>query len=931
MSSNEVGMMRALFFILILLISVSSYAQIIPKFNGSYVSASLESIILDLEEQFQIEFFFDYNWIDTVQISGSFINLPLDTVLNKVFINQKLSYFLSGNQVYISYQKPIINQFGIGKFFNRESNYEPIKKGLIFAKEYQKDHEGINELEKVYEVGDRYQFVMGETASMAGYVSQSGNELPVEGAFIYVEEPFVGTSTDASGFYTLSIPTGKHILFLQSIEMKNTYRNIVVFSDGTFNVDMEVDVIALNEVVVNSDRDINIEQAQMGVTKIGIEETKSIPVLLGERDIVKAAATTPGVQAVGEGAAGVNIRGGKADQNLFTIDGASVFNTSHFFGFFSIFNSESLEGMELFKGGIPAKYGGRISSVFDITTKVPDKEKYIIKGGIGPVTSSLLFEGPLIKEKTSLMVGGRATYSDFVLKQISNNPLSNQDADFHDFILKIDHKIDKNNTLSALGYYSFDSFQLDSDSLLGYSDFSYTNANFSINWMHQFNDDLDGSLRLTGSQYGYRIGYDKLLTQAFDINYNISELTASTDFNYYLDEKNHFNFGTSIKKYQVNPGVRQPLGDLSNISFDEINPEQALESAIYFSNQYDPTKNISLYAGLRYSSYTQLGPSVSYQYALDKPINQAFIVDTLSYGKGVPMAMYHGPELRLSGRFSLANLSSVKVSYNRSRQYVHMLINSASLAPTDIWRLSGKYVEPQIADQFSIGYYKNIARNNVLEFSVETYYKGIKNLVDFKVGADLQFNKAIETDLLQGDGRSYGLELSAKKSNGWFTGWFNYTWSRSFIRLNGDFAEERVNGGDFFQTTYDKPHYLNMVTNYKFTRRYSLSLNLVYSSGRPVTYPIGKWQFNTAESLQYSERNAFRIPDYFRVDLGFDIEGTHKVKKLAHSFWTFSIYNLFGRDNAYSIFFKTVDGDVEGYKMTVFANPIPTITFNFKI
>lgn len=277
MSSNEVGMMRALFFVLVLLISVSSYAQIIPKFNGSYVSAPLESIILDLEEQFQIKFFYDHDWIDTVQISGDFINARLDTVLNKVFTNQKLSYFLSGNQVYISYQKPIINQFGIGKFFNRESNYEPIKKGLIFAKEYQKDQEGINELEKVYEVGDRYQFVMGETASIAGYVSQSGNELPVEGAFIYVEEPFVGTSTDASGFYTLSIPTGKHILLLQSIEMKNTYRNIVVFSDGTFNIDMEVDVIALNEVVVNSDRDIISSRPKWGLLKL---ESKKLKVYL---------------------------------------------------------------------------------------------------------------------------------------------------------------------------------------------------------------------------------------------------------------------------------------------------------------------------------------------------------------------------------------------------------------------------------------------------------------------------------------------------------------------------------------------------------------------------------------------------------------------------------------------------------------------------
>lgn len=931
MFGEKLGIVRGRLFIWIMLTYSYCFAQTSEVVNGSYKGIPLNEVLVEIEHELDIKFRYDKNWIDTVLITVEFKELSLESALDLLFLNHDFSYLINSNEIILSYKKPILSAFAISGFFNDKVVYDPVDKGLIFEKEIANKINQANKESEIFEIGSRNKFETSKTLTIAGQIIRSDNKNPVEGAFVYLQEPFTGTTTDSSGFYSLNVPSGEHVLLIQSIEMKNAYRNIVAFSDGTMNIEMDVDIIALNEVMVMSDRDNNIQQIQMGVTRLGTEETKNLPTLLGERDIVKAAITTSGVQAVGEGAAGVNIRGGKADQNLFTIDGATVYNTSHFFGFFSIFNSEVLEGMELFKGGIPAKYGGRLSSVFDITTKEPNKEKYSVKAGLGPITSSLLFEGPIIKDKTSLMLGGRATYSDFVLKQIRNSPLGNQNAVFHDLMIKLDHKIDEKNTLSASSYYSFDSFQLSSDSLLGYSDFSYANSNFSVNWMRKFNDDFDGSLRLMGSQYRYNIGYDQLSSQAFQINYDISEWAGTVDFNYYMNDENHLNFGANTKRYQINPGIREPLGELSDIGFDKINPEHALESAIYFSNQYDPTKKFSLYAGLRYSLYKRLGPSESYQYALNKPLNKDFITDTLSYEKGASMATYHGPELRLSGRFSLPNLSSLKMSYNRSRQYIHMLINSASLAPTDIWRLSGKYLAPQIADQFSIGYYKNTLGNDVLELSVEGYYKLIKNLVDFKVGADLQFNKNIETDLLQGEGKSYGLELSAKKSDGWFTGWFNYTWSRSFIRLNGNFSEERVNGGAFFETNYDKPHYLNLVTNYKFTRRYSLSLNLIYSSGRPVTYPIGKWRFNNAESLLYSNRNAFRIPDYFRIDIGFDVEGTHKIKKLGHSFWTFSIYNVFGRDNVYSIFFKTVNGDVEGYKMTVFSNPIPTITFNFKI
>ena len=691
---------------------------------------------------------------------------------------------------------------------------------------------------------------------------------------------------------------------------------------------MEVDIIALQEVVIESERDANVMDVKVGVNKINIDETKTIPLALGERDIMKVATTMAGVQTVGEGASGYNVRGGKADQNLFLLNGAPVYNANHFFGFFSAFNADAIQDMEVYKGSIPAEFGGRLSSVFDIEEKSANKEKFTGSGGISPVTSRLTLEVPILKDQTSLLVGGRTTYSNWVLKQIDNANFSENEVSFYDIIAQFDHTIDEDNSLIASGYYSKDQFRLASDTLFSFSNFSYSNLNGSLRWKHRFNNNLEGVLSGVYSRYGYQILYDESPPNSFSQDFGINEVTLSADMNFYPTNNQKINFGASSKRYEVSPGDMNPLGVESNVASTAIDIERGLESALYVSDQIELTSNLTVYGGLRYSMFNSLGPQDVYTYAEGLPKNGASRTDTISYNSGEVIKTYHGPEVRVFGRYAFADNSSIKLSYNRTRQYIHTLSNTTSLSPTDTWRLSSDHLKPQIADQISVGYYMNFL-NNQLEASVETYYKKMQNLVDFKVGASFLLNPTVETEILQGDGKSYGIEFSLKKS-GKLNGWLNYSYSRSLMQLDGNSIEETVNQGAFYPTNYDKPHIFNLVANYKFTHRISASTNLTYSSGRPVTYPVAVYQFQGAESIHYSDRNAFRIPDYFRIDIGINLEGNHKIKKLAHSFWTFSIYNVLGRDNPYSVFFDVEDGQVNGYQLVIFSEPIPTITYNFK-
>ena len=459
--------------------------------------------------------------------------------------------------------------------------------------------------------------------------------------------------------------------------------------------------------------------------------------------------------------------------------------------------------------------------------------------------------------------------------------------------------------------------------------YSYTNQNASVNWKHIFSNKLYGVVAGTFSSYEYAISSDKNPVNAFTLTYGVKQFNLKTDFSYFLNPKHTINFGAGSIYYNLNPGSQAPVGAVSLTKNDLGQKEQALESSLYLTDRFEVTPSLSINYGLRYSMYNFLGPKDVFNYAAGQAKSESTIIDTVRYSSGKSIATYHGPEFRFSARYLLRHNASLKISYNRMRQYIQILSNTTSISPTDTWKLSDSYIPPQVGDQYSIGYYKNL-RSNTLELSVEGYYKTTDNFIDYKSGATLLLNHHLETDVLFARGKAYGLEFLIKKPLGKLNGWISYTYSRSFLQTQSSFASETINNGNYYSSNYDKPHAINVVGNYKFNRRFSISINYTYSTGRPITLPVAKYDQNGSSFLFYSQRNDYLLPDYWRADVSLNIEGNHKVHKPAHGSWTIAIYNITGRHNAYSAYFVAKDGKVNGYQLSIFGSPIPTLTYNFK-
>lgn len=916
--------------LLLFSISLGLIAQSGIVISESYVDQPVDEVFQDISEKHALQFYYERGWIDSLKVTKPLTGQKLESALDDLFEGTTLNYYQDDNKLILLNNVVIIEEPGFMEVFTEELTSEELStRGLVFSREYSAQSSDKSDLENyVFEIGNRTQTSNSGKATLAGYVTDEETGESIEGAFVFVQNPMIGTTSDGDGFYSLSLPHGKHKIYIQFSGMKTTFRNVILFSNGKLDISMDVDVIALQEVTVSADRDENINNVQMGVSKISTEEVKTVPIVLGENDILKIATTKAGVQNVGEGASGFNVRGGKTDQNLVLFGGAPVYNTSHFFGFFSVFNSDAIRNMEVYKSSIPAKYGGRLSSVFDISSKEPDKTTFHGEGGISPITSKLTLEIPIIKEKTSLLLSGRTTYSNWVLKRAKSANFSENEVSFYDIIAKVDHQINEKNDLTFSTYMSSDDFRLSSDTLFSFSNFGYKNFNSSIKCDHDFSTSLVGSLSSTFTRYSYAITYDESIPNGFEQDFDLTEGSIAADLNYYPSEVLTLNAGMSSKLYNVNPGSKTPLTSESIVKSDELSHEKGLETALYASSQYNLNEDLQLYAGLRYVVFNALGPKDVYQYLSGSPKNGETINDSINFTNGAVIKTYHGPEWRFSARYTLNSTSSVKAGISRTKQYIHSLSNSASLSPTDTWRLSGYHLMPQSADQVSLGYFKNLFRNTI-EVSVEGYYKWMDNLVDFKTGADFLLNENIERVALQGPGKSYGLEFSLNKS-GRLNGWINYAYARTFIKLDGTAAEETVNEGQYFPTAYDKPHTINLVANYKLTRRLSFSINSTYNTGRPVTVPVAGFNFMGSQNINFSDRNSFRIPDYFRIDLGINLEGNHKIEKLSHSFWSLSIYNLTGRDNPFSVFFDVKDGEIKGSQLIVFGDPVPTLSYNFK-
>lgn len=523
-----------------------------------------------------------------------------------------------------------------------------------------------------------------------------------------------------------------------------------------------------------------------------------------------------------------------------------------------------------------------------------------------------------------MLLGLRSAYSNWILKSLNDKSLNNSSASFYDVIAKYNHTFDDKNTVRITAYHSNDNFRIASDTTN-----TYGNTLASINWSHKFNDKNHGNLILSSSNYAFNINYNGSGNNNFDLKYNIDEISAKLKMKYVHSNKHTFDYGISSKLYNVAPGTIDPLDDNSIVIPLSVPDEKGLESAVFISDIFDVNKKLSFNLGLRYSVYLGLGESTQRFYADNAPITEATLLCSQEYSNNEVYQTYQGLEYRFSGRYFLNPELSLKASLNRSFQFIHRLSNNTSASPTDAWKLSDRNIKPQEAIQASLGLFKNFNVNDY-ELSLEGYYKKYSNVLDYKIGANFLLNERIETEVLQGPGKSYGIEFLVKKNVGKLNGWFGYSYSRSFIKLDSPFNEDRVNNGAFFPTNFDKPHDFNVIANYKLTKRFSLSSSFTYQTGRPITYPTGKYNYQGTEYVLYGDRNQFRIPDYYRLDIGLNIEGNHKIKKFAHSFWNISVYNVLGRNNPFAVFFVTENGNVQAYQSSIFSAPIPTITYNFK-
>ncbi|HCW07288.1 MAG TPA: TonB-dependent receptor, partial [Cytophagales bacterium] len=878
------------FFVIFSFLAALAQAQKLKEISIHADRLPMAKFIEEVERKSGYQFFYFKKWTDSLEVTLHQENKPVNEILTEAFAHTRLQFYVQENKIILSYNTPIIE--GLATDFFSESQ-KVSETNFKFEKEYVPDIQRAGEqVKKSIEIGQR-QANPKSKATLTGYVKEKKSNEAITGAVIQIDKLTVGTTTNAAGFYSLSIPPGTYTIVVKYVGMVTEKKEIILYSDGKLDFSLAEDIISLKEVTVEADRDANISGIQMGKSTLEMKSIKNVPKVLGENDILRVVTMLPGVKTVGEGSAGLNVRGGNADQNLMLMNEATIYNTSHFLGFFSVFNSDAIKTSELYKSAIPAQYGGRLSSIFDVQLKDGNQKKFSGNGGISPVSARMVFEIPLIKDRTSLMLGGRTTYSDWILKQVPNSSLKNSSASFYDLVGRLSHKFNENNTLALSYYYSFDKFKLGSDSV-----FSYSNNLASLQWRTRINKNLFSQLSLTHSGYNYQIDYQaqshgkvqKKSINDFDLGFGIDETNAKLEFNYYQGV-HKIDFGLQSKLYNLNPGFINPKGDSSIVSRQQVQKERGLENALYVSDNIDISSKFSVGLGLRFSSFTALGPRSIYEYAAGQPKDNLSLIDSITAGNGKPIKTFYGPEYRLSARYSLSEKASVKISYNRTRQYIHMLSNTISVSPTTTWKLSDPNVLPQYADQLAAGYYKNLF-NNTVEASVEAYYKEMHNVLDYKVGSELILNKHIEQDILQGQGRAYGIEFLLRKRSGKLNGWISYTYSRTYLQMNGAYQSEKVNGGNFYPANYDKPHDVSVVGNYKFTRRYSLSMNFVYNTGRPITYPIGQYQFGGGYKIDYSDRNQFRIPDYIRLDLGVNIEGNHKVKTVVHGFWSISIYNV---------------------------------------
>lgn len=751
-----------------------------------------------------------------------------------------------------------------------------------------------------------------DKVTISGYVKSAETGEGLIGSTIYVEELKTGTATNVYGFYSLTIPKGNYTLRYSYIGYENVSIPEELLGDNSRNIELQPASTEVDEIVVHSEaRDKNIRKAEMGVVKLSPKETRAIPVILGEQDILKTIQLLPGVSSGTEGTTGFYVRGGGADQNLIILDEAPVYSASHLMGFFSVFNSDAIKDVELYKGNAPANFGGRLSSILDIQMNEGNSKKFAASGGLGLLSSRLTLESPIVKDKGSIIISGRRSYADLFMAFSKNNTQQKTDLYFYDLNAKANYKINDNNRVYLSGYFGRDVFNIEDLFAL-----KWGNKTGTLRWNHVFNNRLFLNSSIIYSNYDYGFGYNFSNNMIY-IKSGIRDLNWKEDFQYYINSNNTLKFGLNDIYHTYHPGeINAENDDLFNSIF--MGKKQAYEGAAYISHELNISDHFSVTYGLRYSGFIAVGPDSVYTYNEDDEIT-----NTEVFSKGDVIKKYGIIEPRATFNFILNPKNSVKFSYARNAQYVHLLSNSSASLPTDVWIPSSKNVKPQIADQLAAGFFRNF-KNNIFETSIEAYYKKLQHQIDYQNGAEILLNKNVESQLVFGKGRAYGVELFVKKRTGKLTGWIGYTLSRT------EKSMPAIDNGNWYPAKQDRTHDISVVGIYQLNEKWTLSGNWVFNTGNAVTFPSGKYQVDEFTVPVYTSRNDYRMPNYHRLDLGATY--TPKKKKRFESSWNFSIYNAYGRKNAFSITFQENENNptqTEAVRLSLF-QMIPSVTYNFK-
>lgn len=765
--------------------------------------------------------------------------------------------------------------------------------------------------------------------TLSGTISDANSNETLIGVTVAFPELGTGTTTNEYGFYSITLPKGEYETIISYLGFQDVKERINLDQNIKRNFNLVEEAEALDEVVVTDDVErLDIRKPQMSVNTLTAGTIKQVPVVLGEADVIKSLLLLPGVSSAGEASSGFNVRGGAADQNLILLDEATVFNSSHLFGFFSVFNPDAIKDVKLFKGGIPARYGGRASSVLEIFQKEGNSKDFKVNGGIGAVASRLLVEGPIIKDRTAFLVGGRASYAHLFL------PLFDVDgkAYFYDLNTKINHRINENNNIYLSGYFGRDLFSI-GDRFVN----TYGNAVGNFRWNHLFSDKLFSNLSLIYSDYYYGLELDFV---GFEWDSGIQNFNLKYDFKHYLNSKMQLNYGLQNTYYVFNPGKIVPNGPDSGIIEEQLTKKYANETALYIDIEHDITDNLSVEYGLRASQFNRLGQDEFYVYENDHAVvfdpftsvyRGAEPMDTINPGRGGSLKKFFNLEPRVAMSYNFNGDNSIKASYTRMTQYLHLLSNTSSPTPLDVWTPSGPFVKPQLMDQYAIGYFRNI-KEGEYTFETEAFYKDLQNRIDYIDGANLIANNAIEQIILNGQARAYGLEFLIRKNQGRLKGWLSYTLSRSEQRTPGRTdLETGINQGEWYNTPYDKTHDLALYGSFDLNDKWRFNANFIYQTGQPTNYPIGQFEFERITVPYYGLRNKERLPDYHRLDVSAILTPRKNKSRRIQGEWVFSIYNLYSRKNAASINFRENEdtGRNEALRTSIFGM-IPSVTYNFK-